>query len=56
MTSPKRAAAEMKRRLAAWQPPAPHYHRGYGKMYLDHILQAHEGCDFDYLRGATVVA
>ena len=48
--------AEMKRRLAAWQPPAPHYQRGYGKMYLDHILQAHEGCDFDYLRGATVVA
>jgi len=49
-------AAEMKRRRAAWQPPAPHYQRGYGKMYLDHILQAHEGCDFDYLRGATVVA
>jgi len=49
-------AVEMKRRRAAWQPPAPHYQRGYGKMYLDHILQAHEGCDFDYLRGATVVA
>lgn len=42
--------AEMKSRLAAWRPPAPHYQRGYGKMYLDHILQAHEGCDFDYLR------
>jgi hypothetical protein len=22
-------------------------------MYLDHILQAHEGCDFDFLRGRT---
>ncbi len=41
---------EMKKRLAAWHPPAPHYRRGYGKMYLEHILQAHEGCDFDYLR------
>lgn len=43
--------SELKERLAAWRPPAPHYRRGYGKMYLDHILQAHEGCDFDFLRG-----
>jgi dihydroxy-acid dehydratase len=42
--------AEIKKRLAAWRPPAPHYVRGYGKMFLDHILQAPEGCDFDYLR------
>jgi dihydroxy-acid dehydratase len=42
---------EIKSRLAQWKPPAPHYQRGYGKMYLDHILQAHEGCDFDFLRG-----
>ncbi len=42
--------AELKQRLAAWRPPAPHYERGYGRMFLDHILQAHEGCDFDYLR------
>lgn len=42
--------AEIKRRLAAWSPPAPHFVRGYGKMFLEHILQAHEGCDFDYLR------
>ena len=43
--------AEIKARLARWTPPAPHYSRGYGKMYLEHILQAHEGCDFDFLRG-----
>jgi dihydroxy-acid dehydratase len=43
--------AEIKARLAQWTPPAPHYSRGYGKMYLEHILQAHEGCDFDFLRG-----
>jgi len=43
---------ELKARLAAWQPPEPHYRRGYGKLFLDHILQADEGCDFDFLRGA----
>ncbi len=43
--------SELKNRLARWRPPAPHYRRGYGKMFLDHILQAHEGCDFDFLRG-----
>jgi L-arabonate dehydrase len=42
--------AELKKRRAAWTPPKPHYQRGYGKMFLEHILQAHEGCDFDYLR------
>jgi dihydroxy-acid dehydratase len=43
--------AEIKARLARWTPPAPHYSRGYGKMYLEHVLQAHQGCDFDFLRG-----
>jgi dihydroxy-acid dehydratase len=42
--------AEIKQRLAGWRPPKPHYERGYGRMFLEHILQAHEGCDFDYLR------
>ena len=45
--------AEIKSRLAAWRPPAPHYVRGYGRMYLDHVLQAHEGCDFDFLRAVA---
>ncbi len=45
--------AELKRRLASWRPPAPHFQRGYGKMFLDHILQAHEGCDFDFLLPAN---
>ncbi len=43
--------AEIKARLARWTPPAPLYLRGYGKMYLEHILQAHQGCDFDFLLG-----
>jgi dihydroxy-acid dehydratase len=44
---------EIQSRLAAWRPPLPHYRRGYGKMYLDNVLQAHEGCDFGFLRPAA---
>jgi len=44
--------AEINSRLSQWIPPAPHYTRGYGKLFLNHILQADEGCDFDFLRGA----
>jgi dihydroxy-acid dehydratase len=40
---------ELARRRAAWQPPAPHYSRGYGAMFSAHVSQADEGCDFDYL-------
>jgi L-arabonate dehydrase len=42
--------AQLKKRLKGWCAPQPHYQRGYGKMFLEHILQAHEGCDFDFLR------
>ena len=45
--------AEIRSRLDQWQAPQPHYHRGYGSMYLRHILQADQGCDFDYLRGTA---
>ena len=41
---------ELARRRAAWRKPAPRYHRGYGWMYSRHILQANEGCDFDFLQ------
>jgi dihydroxy-acid dehydratase len=40
---------ELARRRAAWKPPAPRYQRGYGYMFSQHILQANDGCDFDYL-------
>jgi len=46
---------ELARRRAAWKPRPPHFERGYGRMFLDHVLQANEGCDFDYLRGGTPV-
>jgi dihydroxy-acid dehydratase len=41
---------ELASRRAAWRPPAPKFGRGYGKLYIDHVLQADEGCDFDFLR------
>ena len=44
---------ELARRRARWKPRPPHYTRGYGRLFLDHVLQAHEGCDFDFLRGKT---
>ncbi|MEK7715836.1 MAG: IlvD/Edd family dehydratase [candidate division NC10 bacterium] len=46
---------ELARRRAAWKPRPPQFTRGYGRLFLDHVLQANEGCDFDYLRGATPV-
>jgi dihydroxy-acid dehydratase len=47
------ADAELGRRREAWRPPPPKYVRGYGALYLRHMTQANEGCDFDILaRGA----
>jgi dihydroxy-acid dehydratase len=41
--------AEMARRRAAWRPPAPRYLRGYGALCAQHMTQANDGCDFDFL-------
>ncbi|NBW56098.1 MAG: dihydroxy-acid dehydratase, partial [Betaproteobacteria bacterium] len=43
---------ELDRRKASWKPPSPHYERGYGWMFSRHILQANQGCDFDFLETA----
>jgi dihydroxyacid dehydratase/phosphogluconate dehydratase len=43
-------ATEIARRLAAQGGRRPAYARGYGALYLEHVLQADEGCDFDFLR------
>ena len=43
--------AELERRRAAWQPPAPALSSGYWKLYIDHVLQADEGADLDFLVG-----
>jgi dihydroxy-acid dehydratase len=41
---------EIGRRLAARAQRPPAYERGYGKLFLDQVTQAHEGCDFQFLR------
>jgi L-arabonate dehydrase len=41
---------EIQQRLRAFVPPAPHFDRGYGRMFLEHVTQANLGCDFDFLR------
>jgi dihydroxy-acid dehydratase len=43
---------ELASRRLALQPPAPRYERGYGWMFSRHIMQAHQGCDFDFLETA----
>jgi dihydroxy-acid dehydratase len=45
--------AELARRRAAWQRPAPHFARGFGALYQQHITQANDGCDFDFLEGTA---
>jgi dihydroxy-acid dehydratase len=42
-------AAELAQRKAQWQPPALPS-RGYRRLYAERVLQAEEGCDFDFLR------
>ena len=49
-------AGELARRRAAWRAPAPKYERGYGALYQQHIKQADEGCDFDFLEGTAPTA
>jgi L-arabonate dehydrase len=36
-------------RMHRFTPPPRHYDRGYGRLFLDHVTQAHLGCDFDFL-------
>ena len=40
---------EMAARKAAWVTPEQRYGRGYGRMFQEHIAQAEDGCDFDFL-------
>jgi dihydroxyacid dehydratase/phosphogluconate dehydratase len=44
---------ELKARKQAWAPPEPHYHRGYGWMFSQHIRQATDGADFDSLEAGA---
>ena len=41
------------RRRALWKRPEPRFARGFGALYQQHITQANEGCDFDFLEGTA---
>ena len=40
---------ELETRRQAWQAPKPHYQRGWGLLFSQHVNQADQGCDFDFL-------
>jgi dihydroxy-acid dehydratase len=44
--------AELQSRLAVWKQLPPHRERaarGYARLFEEHVLQAGQGCDFDFL-------
>ena len=44
---------ELAERRAAWIAPKPKFDRGYGSLFLQHVRQAHDGCDFDFLESGA---
>jgi len=46
---------ELQRRRAAWRAPEPRYKRGYGALFAQHVTQANEGCDFEFLADQAAV-
>jgi dihydroxy-acid dehydratase len=44
---------ELARRREAWRPEPPLASRGYVKLYIDHVMQANDGADMDFLVGRT---
>jgi dihydroxy-acid dehydratase len=44
---------ELQRRRAKWVRPEPKADRGYIRMFIEHVEQADEGCDFDFLKGGS---
>jgi dihydroxyacid dehydratase/phosphogluconate dehydratase len=46
---------ELARRREAWRPRPDQVTGGYLRLFLDHVLQANEGVDFDFLRGRRPV-
>jgi len=51
----KISADEMQKRKSAWKPAARKYERGYGAIFSQHVKQADEGCDFDFLEGTAPI-
>ena len=47
---PEKVLAERRKK---WKAPKPPLERGYWKLYFDHVLQANEGADLDFLTGKS---
>ena len=47
---------ELAKRKSGWKAPARKYSRSYGVIFAQHVKQADEGCDFDFLEGTAPVA
>jgi dihydroxy-acid dehydratase len=45
--------AELNRRRQNWQPRHPEHLRGWPALYRDHVTQAPQGCDLDFLQAPT---
>ena len=43
--------SELQKRRNMWKPDNPHYDRGYARLYIDHVMQADQGADLDFLVG-----
>jgi len=52
----KISSEEMQKRKGAWKPGARKFERGYGAIFAQHVKQADEGCDFDFLEGTAPTA
>jgi dihydroxy-acid dehydratase len=48
--------SELDHRRASWSPPQPPASRGWVKLYTEHVLQANQGCDLDFLTGSSGAA
>jgi dihydroxy-acid dehydratase len=46
-------AAVLAERKNGWKPASAPLERGYWKLYHDHVLQAHQGADLDFLVGKS---
>lgn len=44
---------ELATRKAQWTKPEPHYQRGFGFLFAQHVTQANHGCDFNFLHSGN---
>jgi dihydroxy-acid dehydratase len=44
---------ELAKRRQAWKPAPQAYDRGYARLYVEHVMQAHQGADLDFLVGKS---